>query len=126
MWGDVELAVAAHLRARMTGVRVANEVPSNLESALPVVVVRVVPGGGDDRITDTAAIDVEAFAVGRDAMWALAEQARGHLLAASGIPAGGLLLDAVITTGRPGEVPYGNPAVRRAIATYEVTTRPVA
>lgn len=126
MWGDVENAVATWLRGRMPGVRVANEIPANLENVVPVVVVRVVPGGGNDRITDTCPVDVECFGADRDAMWALAAQAHEHLLAASGAIAGGLLLDSVATQSRPGEVPYGNPGVRRAIASYEVDTRPVA
>lgn len=126
MWGDVEKAVAAHLRGLMTGTRVANEVPAKLVENLPVVVVRVPPGGRDDGITDRCLVDVEAFGATREAMWELAKTARTHLLAASGRPAGGLLLDSVTTVARPGEVAYGNPGVRRAIATYEVTSRPAA
>ncbi|GAA3727337.1 hypothetical protein [Streptomyces tremellae] len=123
-WPDVEELLGAWLRSRpaLAGVRVANEVPADLAGALPLLVVRIVPGGGDDRVSDIASVDVEAFAADRAAMWQLAELARRQLLAAAGA-GGDPRIDTVDTDARPGEVPYGNPAVRRAIATYSVTCR---
>ncbi|MGQ4514220.1 hypothetical protein [Streptomyces sp. DW26H14] len=123
-WPDVEQLLGEWLRSRpaLAGVRVANEVPADLTGALPLLVVRIVPGGGDDHVTDSAAVDVETFAADRSGMWSLAELARRQLLAAGGV-AGDPRIDTVDTAARPGEVPYGNPEVRRAIATFTVTCR---
>ncbi|MBK3602431.1 hypothetical protein JHN62_12915 [Streptomyces sp. MBT54] len=83
MWADVELLVMTGLRPLLPGVRVVDELPDRLEDRVPLVSVLVV-GGGDDRITDTATVDLASFAK---------------------------------------IVPYGNPAVRRAVATYTVSAR---
>lgn len=122
MWPDMELAVMKGVRPQLPGVRVTDEVPARVETLVPVVVVRIA-GGADDRISDTVTVDTESFAATRAAMWQLAEQTRQavHALAAS--MAGGVVIDTVDTEQRPVEVPYGNPGVRRAVATYRLTTR---
>ncbi|MEV7959302.1 hypothetical protein ACIO6T_41410 [Streptomyces sp. NPDC087532] len=124
MWADTELAVITGLRPHLPGVRVTDELPDQLEKFLPLVQVRVV-GGGDDEVTDTATVDVQAFASTRARMWELAEQARTamHALAATHVPGQAAVIDTVTTAARPAEVPYGNPALRRAVATYTVATR---
>ncbi|MFF2525896.1 phage tail termination protein [Streptomyces liangshanensis] len=124
MWADTELLVITGLRARLTGVRVTDELPDKLEGKLPLVWVRVV-GGADDRVTDTATVDVQAFAATRVLMWELAEKTRQamHALAATHDPGQLVVVDDVTTAARPAEVPYGNPSLRRAVATYEVATR---
>jgi hypothetical protein len=113
------------LRSRLSGVRVTDELPDKLESRLPLVWVRVVPGGGDDRVTDSATLDIQCFAADRAAMWQLAERTRAALLDAEGqyVPETSTVIDTVDTEQRPGEVPYGNPALRRAVATYVLTSR---
>ncbi|MFJ2702975.1 hypothetical protein ACIO3R_07220 [Streptomyces sp. NPDC087428] len=124
MWADIELAVISGVRARLPGARVTDELPDKLETRLPLVWVRVM-GGGDDRVTDTATVDVQTFAATRAAMWELAEQARTavHALAATHDSGQRVVIDDVTTAARPAEVPYGNPGVRRAVASYEVATR---
>ncbi|MFB7007892.1 MULTISPECIES: hypothetical protein [unclassified Streptomyces] len=124
MWADIELAVMTGLRPHLPGVRVADELPDRIEQFLPLVQVRVV-GGGDDDVTDAATVDVQCFAGTRGGMWALAEQARAamHALTATHVPGQAAVIDAVTTAQRPNEVPYGNPALRRAVATYTVATR---
>ncbi|WP_037932841.1 hypothetical protein [Streptomyces sp. SPB78] len=123
-WGDVEQAAAAWLRARLgSGVRVVNELPASLEKTLPLVQVQLVPGGGDDGINDEVVLDVDHFAATRTAMWALAEQTRTALLALRGRSSAGLVIDDVRTTSRPAHVDYGNAALRRAVATYALTSR---
>lgn len=124
MWADIELAVMVGLRPHLPGVRVADELPDQLETRLPLVWVQVA-GGGDDRITDTATVDVQAFAATRAEAVALAEKARGamHALAATHVPGQHAVIDDVTTTERPVVVPYGNPALRRSVATYAVSTR---
>ncbi|WP_326592851.1 hypothetical protein [Streptomyces brevispora] len=124
MWADIELALMKGLRPLLPGVRVVDELPDKVETRLPLVSVQVA-GGADDRVTDTVTVDIAAFAATRAAMWVLAEQARVamHALAATHISGMGLVIDTVETASRPVEVPYGNPALRRAIATYEVASR---
>ncbi|MFJ3826238.1 tail completion protein gp17 [Streptomyces nodosus] len=122
MWPDIELAVIKGVRAGLGGPRVTDEVPAKVETLLPVVVVQVA-GGADDRITDTVTVDVACFAADRAAMWQLAERARQAVHALAATMAGGVVIDTVDTEQRPVEVPYGNPAVRRAVATYRLTTR---
>ncbi|MYR37047.1 hypothetical protein GTX14_09865 [Streptomyces sp. SID4944] len=124
MWADVELLVMTGLRPLLPGVRVVDELPDKLETRVPLVQVLVV-GGADDRVTDTATVDVVAFAATRAAVWALAEQTRVamHTLAATHQPAQKAVIDDVTTAQRPTVVPYGNPAVRRAIATYALSAR---
>src|SRR5699024_1548307 len=73
-WPDVEKLVIAHLNAALS-VRVATNLPANVES-LPGF-VRVSRGpGSDDGITDEPLVDVEAFAPSRGAAADLAEGAR--------------------------------------------------
>ncbi|MFE3471195.1 hypothetical protein ACFXOI_05825 [Streptomyces bacillaris] len=124
MWADVELLVMTGLRPLLPGVRVVDELPDKVESRVPLVQVLVV-GGADDRVTDTATVDVVAFAATRPAVWALAEQTRAamHALAATHQPAQKTVIDDVTTAQRPTVVPYGNPAVRRAVATYTLSAR---
>lgn len=122
MWPDMELAVMKGLRSRLAGVRVTDEVPARVETLVPVVVVQVA-GGADTHTCDTVTIDVEAFGADRAAMWQLAERARQAVHALAATMAGGVVIDTVDTDQRPVPVSYGNPAVRRAIATYRLTTR---
>ncbi|MBK3561088.1 hypothetical protein JHN55_32090 [Streptomyces sp. MBT56] len=124
MWADVELLVMTGLRPLLPGVRVVDELPDRLEDRVPLVSVLVV-GGGDDRITDTATVDLASFAKTRAETWALAERTRRamHSLAATHNPGQKAVIDDVTTSQRPAIVPYGNPAVRRAVATYTVSAR---
>ncbi|WP_030585717.1 phage tail termination protein [Streptomyces anulatus] len=124
MWADVELLVMTGLRPLLPGVRVVDELPDRLETRVPLVSVLVV-GGDDDRITDTATVDLASFAATRAEAWALAEQSRRamHSLAATHNPGQRAVIDDVTTSQRPAIVPYGNPAVRRALATYTVSAR---
>lgn len=123
-WGDIEQAAAVWLRSRHSGVRVVNELPATLDKTLPLVQVQVTPGGGDDGGTSEAClIDVDTFAATRTAMWDLSRDVRTSMLALAGQYIGGLAIDTVSTEARPAPVDYGNPAVRRAVATYRLTSR---
>jgi len=123
MWPDVELVVTRYLRARLgPGVRVVNELPSALETRLPLVCVILVDGD-DDRITDAADVDVESYAATRTAMWELAERARSAMAAAEGTWVEGMVVDSVETIARPHPVTYSNPAVRKAVSTHRLTSR---
>ncbi|MFJ3084990.1 hypothetical protein [Streptomyces sp. NPDC086838] len=124
-WGDIELAATLILRTALTQARVVNELPADLEKKLPLVQVQILVGGGDDQVTDLALVDVDTFAPTRTAMWDLARDARAALLAAAGthVPGASVVIDSVETNSRPAPVNYGNPAVRRATATYALTSR---
>ncbi|MFG3140760.1 hypothetical protein ACGFZA_31715 [Streptomyces sp. NPDC048211] len=124
MWADIELAVMSGIGPLLPGVRVTDELPDKLEAHVPLVWVQVA-GGGDDQVTDTATVDVQAFGATRAATWDLAEQTRKamHALAATHVPGQAAVIDDVTTAERPVLIPYGNPAVRRAVATYAVSTR---
>jgi hypothetical protein len=122
-WGDLEQAAAVWLRSRHVGVRVANELPADLEKKLPLVQVQVTPGGGEDVTTGVTLLDVDVFAATRTAMWDLARQVHTSMLALSGQYVGALVIDAVSSDSRPAPVDYGNPALRRAVATYRLTSR---
>ncbi|BAU83341.1 hypothetical protein SLA_2414 [Streptomyces laurentii] len=122
MWPDMELAVMRGIRPLLDGVRVTDEIPPRVETLGAVVVIQVA-GGADDHISDSPVMDVSTFAADRSAMWALAERARHAVHALAATVAGGVVVDRVETEQRPVEVPYGNPGVRRAIATYRLTTR---
>ncbi|MDX2863214.1 hypothetical protein [Streptomyces scabiei] len=122
MWPDIELAVMKGMRTHLTGVRVTDEVPPKVETLGPVSGKCLhVDGGGVAGVAVGAARHLHDD--DRAAMWQLAERARQavHALAAS--VAGDVVIDTVDTVQRPVPVPYGNPAVRRAIATYTLTTR---
>lgn len=120
---DIEYAATLWLRARHPGVRVVNELPSTLEQGLPLLLVAVVPGGGDDGVSGIAVLDVQSFAATRTAMWQLADGAHESMLAMRGQHAGGLAVDDVEPDALPGFVTYNNPAVRRAVASYRLTRR---
>lgn len=123
-WGDVEQAVTLWLRSRHpTPVRVVQELPADLEKKLPLLQVQVTPGGGEVGTTGITLIDLDTFAATRGAMWDLANRARTSMLALAGQHVGGLVIDTVATDVRPAPVDYGSPALRRAVATYRLTSR---
>ncbi|MEW1964639.1 hypothetical protein AB0302_04485 [Micrococcus sp. NPDC078436] len=121
MWPDVEKALVKYL-ADTLGVRVATATPTDLEQ-LPGF-VRITRGPGeDDGITDSAAIDVEAFAPSRAAARDLAERARAAMAAVRAHRAGAVLFDSVRTVSAPQWVDFRNPAVHRFVAVYRVALR---
>ncbi|MEU8704207.1 hypothetical protein [Streptomyces sp. NPDC048565] len=124
MWADLELAIITGLRPLLPGVRVADELPDQLENHLPLVWVQVA-GGADDQVTDVGTVDVQSFGATRAATWTLAEQTRTAMqaLTATHVPGQKAVIDDVATVQRPALIPYGNPALRRAVATYTVSTR---
>lgn len=122
-WGDLEQSAALWLRSRHAGVRVANELPADLDKKVPLVQVQVTPGGGEDGPTAVTLIDVDTFAATRTQMWELARAVHTSMLALAGQYIGALVVDSVTSDSRPAPVAYGNPALRRAVATYRLTSR---
>lgn len=119
---DVERNLV-HLLADLVGGldHAGTETPGNLGDRLPYIRVRRF-GGADDGISDAPVMDVDTFAGTRTAAVALAESVRDRLLAAPH-HVDGVVLDHVITSTGPREIPWGGEGVRRWAATYRVTAR---
>jgi hypothetical protein len=84
--------------------------------------VRVgIVGGTDDRITDYSRVDIEVFSDTYAAARALAEDIRQGLQPRAKMES--TTIDTVRTITSPQELPWGNPAVRRLLATYQVSVR---
>lgn len=119
-WPDVEALAVAHLKAALS-VRVATDVPTNVDS-LPRF-VRVTRGpGSDDGITDAPLLDVEAFAPNQGDASLLAEDAREAMHALAGSAVNGDLVDSVTTATGPTRVTY-SPNVERYVASYRLALR---
>lgn len=121
-----EHVVVAWLDADLTGVRVVTETPKNLATEVPLVQV-VGIGGSDSVLTlDTATIDVDAFALTREAARDLAERARTSMrVTLPGRTVAGAFVARVETVSAPKWVPYDNTALRRFVATYRVDIRSI-
>lgn len=99
--------------------------PADLAGSLPFLrVVRF--GGGDDRFTDSARIDIDAFEETRPVARLLAETVRQrllsypHVVSSDGLT---IVIDRVDTLTGPQEVPWGNPGLRRFTASYTLSAR---
>lgn len=124
LFPDVEKAIGEALRAAVgipTG-HADSHTPDNLEAVLPFLqVVRY--GGGDDWVTDQAAVDVDFFAATRDQALNLARLGHQALIAGR-LSYGGTLIDLVQTSVGVVERPReGN--VRRFGGSYTVSARRV-
>lgn len=101
-------------------VTVTTETGSNLLDLLPLLRVHQLAGGVSDGLDDEAVVDVESMAPTRLSMWELAGLAHQAVLL---LPTTSPDVDEVHVDSTPGYVDYGNPDLRRAIATYRLTTR---
>ncbi|WP_317915628.1 hypothetical protein [Clostridioides difficile] len=120
-FADPEKTVIGWLSEHLAGVTVRNETGTTLTP--PLVRVTLSPGGGGDDLDAVASVDVECFGADRAAMWALAWRMHAAMLRLAGNASRGSHIDTVAVAAFPGYVEYGNPAVRRAIGTYELTSR---
>lgn len=95
--------------------------PSNLQSVLPFIRV-VRSGGSDDRITDTAKVDIDVFAADRTVAIALARTVQQRMLS---FPHSltNCVIDRVDTSLSPSVVPWANNLLDLATATYSVSAR---
>ena len=119
---DTERALA-HLLADLAGGldHVGTETPANLGDRLPYIRVRRF-GGTDDGLTDLAIVDIDSFADTRTASVDLAEAIRDRLLAGPHHVTGAVI-DRVVTSTAPREIPWSGDAVRRWAATYRAAAR---
>lgn len=104
--------------------RVVTRLPAaeRLVEALPLVRVQRV-GGADDRLTDTARLDLDTFAADYDSASALARAVHTAALALAHTVVSGVLIDTVETVSGPMWVDYENQDVQRFVATYEAAVR---
>lgn len=117
-WPDLEAAVIELLSDLGTCGVVA---PSNLQSELPFIRI-VRSGGNDDRITDTAKVDIDVFAAARSDAITLARTVQQRMLSFPHSQTG-CVIDRVETSLAPSVVPWTNTLVALATATYTVTAR---
>lgn len=114
---DIELAVVDLLALLANAGTVT---PADLQARLPFHKVHRF-GGSDDRITDTARVDVDTFAA--DHSGRVAAEAVRQVLLAGPHRVGAVVLDRVLTASAPVEVPYGGTGVRRWTASYQISAR---
>lgn len=95
--------------------------PPSYQDLMPLVRVRRL-GGSDDRITDTARVDVEVYAATYATARDLAGACQQRLLNRPHITAAGSI-DTVTTESSPAEIPHDDQAVRLVAATYRISFR---
>jgi hypothetical protein len=100
---------------------VDTETPEDLQTAMPFIRVERL-GGGRDRISDLAGVELQFFAATYAEVQPLAERICQWLC---GPPPPIPQLDRVQCTGAPVEIPYGDERIRRMVATFQLTTRRV-
>lgn len=119
---DAERIVGDLLADLVAAGSVGNETPANLQDVLPFIRVRRI-GGTDDRITDTARVDVDAYAADATTAKDLAEQARQRIITGFAVTAHGIL-DRGYTESGPALLPVDDTAgIRRVTTTYRVSAR---
>jgi hypothetical protein len=125
---DVDALVLKALRARLTAVRVAVDLPADWDAASPLVVAHRVGGAAPDpRFLDRALIDVQVWHTDRREASLLARTVRAILVDACRTAvsdAEGSLSHFTEVSGpwSPGPGDYAN--LSRFIATYQLTARP--
>ncbi|KAB2344878.1 tail completion protein gp17 [Actinomadura rudentiformis] len=122
-WPDIE-ELLLHVLADLTTGTVVTVTPPDLQQHLPVIRVRRL-GGSDNRVSDTARVDVDVYAATRAEAHALGEAVRQRLLVAPHVVAGpsGGVIDRVVTEVAPHSVTHPDPGTRRVTATYRTTAR---
>lgn len=110
--------------AHMPGT-VSTETPAGFETQLPWIQVVRIGGSYDGFRLDRPEIDVDAYAADGVAAAGLAQQIQQALhddLARTST--GGAVVTRVDTITGPHWVPHDNPALRRYVATYQLTVHP--
>lgn len=124
-WPSAELTAFRWLRDELArdggpAVTVRTELPAQWSGL--TVLVEQLPGRGSVGYDGSGTVDVTAYGPDRVAVGALVARLEPLMV---GLPGrGSVMVDDVEQTRSFGFVPYGNPTVRRAVATYVLTTRP--
>jgi len=116
LWPNVEKVLLAYLKQE-TGTVAYTETPSNLETVAPVIVVERIPGGYGRDYEKTFTVDLTVFAKTRGAVWDLVQKVEVAMVRCN-------LFDDIRESDSFGNVAYSNPALSRAVGTYEVDARP--
>jgi hypothetical protein len=102
--------------------------PEDYQDLMPLILVRRL-GGSDDRITDTARVDVEVYVSedpeaggGWQVAFDLAGRCQQRLLNRPHITSAGRI-DTVTTESSPAQIPHDDQAVRLVAATYRISFR---
>jgi len=123
-WSLVEALVISWLNTTLTDPPIiTTETGEELGSTVFTLIrVNQIPGGFSDGLNQEVDVDVQCFGPNRAAMWTLAQHVHTAmcLLPSRTTPYG--VVDDLDPTP-PGESPYGNPLLRRTVATYRLTTR---
>jgi len=124
-WGLSEAQVIWWLNQRLTDPPViTTETGEELGSTIFTLIrVNQIPGGFSDGIDQEVDVDVACFGPDRAAMWALASAVHTAMLQLPGKVTPHGVVDDLPDVSPPGESPYGNPLLRRTVATYRLTTR---
>ena len=120
-WPSVPKALAAAFYTKFG----AGSTQISYPLELPVIQVRRL-GGGDDRVTDRARVDVLVIAEDEESAEDLSEAIRSFLVDTSPIRGAGLLLDGATTEVAPHWIAYGATGFENAVqylATYVVESR---
>lgn len=120
-WPMLEKLAVRALNDGLSRGRAGTKVPSDVETSDGFVRVSRGPGG-DDGLTDSPLLDLEAFHSDQTVAWQVAEEARQIVLGLPGSSAAGHLIDSVATATSPNWVYYG-PHVERYVASYRVAYR---
>lgn len=99
-----------------------SEYPDDLEQRLPFHRIRR-SGGGDDRRTDSALVDIETAAGTRAEAWQKARAVQQRLISGPIHVPGVGVLDRTRTEIGPRNVLHENPAVRCVLVTYRASAR---
>lgn len=115
-WPNVERVLIGYLKQECS-VAVYTETPTDLADKVPCIVVERIPGGFGVDYEKTFTVDVTVFGGTRGAVWDLVQIVEVAMVTCA-------LFDEVRESDSFGNVPYSNPALRRAVGTYELDARP--
>lgn len=130
---DLVRAVRDHLAERLSEVRVVTRIPDadRLDEQLeqgPVVLLTRGVGGGYRKGERRVMFDVDVLSSDEELLWEVTDLAWQAMDAMTARFIGGVLIDEMRVHNSPGQVGPGqvgheNPTVKRAFATYRLTTR---
>jgi hypothetical protein len=118
---DIETAIMDLLEDLVGTDSIGTSTTPDLGNLLPFIRVTRF-GGADDRITDTARVDIDVFGATRPDAYPLAETVRQRMLAAPHT-VNGVVIGTVTTDAAPTEVPWDDQLIRRWTASYQVKAR---
>jgi hypothetical protein len=123
---NIERAVVAWLKDQCPTFWIVTEEPTDfadqITKDLPLVVIERIPGGSGGDIDSVALLDVTVYAPSLPALWAATEPIERVFRSMPG--RGAYSIDDVRQTSGFGRIPYANTRIRRAVGTFELTSRP--